>query len=97
MTETDRRYPQIEKEALAVTWACNKFADYIVGKHFLIESDHKPLVPLLNSKHPYHLPPPIVHFRLRMGRFNYTVCQVPGKLLHTAHILSRAPLPSTDN
>ena len=80
MTETERRYAQIEKEALAVTWACNKFADYIVGKHFLIESDHKPLVLLLNSKQLNHLPPRIVRFRLRMGRFNYTVCHIPGKI-----------------
>ena len=49
MTKTERCYAQIEKEALAITWACDKFTDYIIGKHFLIQSDHKPLVPLLNS------------------------------------------------
>ena len=32
MTETEGRYAQIEKEALAVTWACEKFATYILGK-----------------------------------------------------------------
>ena len=34
-------------EALAVTWACNKFHSYIVGREFEIETDHKPFVPLL--------------------------------------------------
>ena len=29
LTETERRYAQIEKEALAVTWSCEKFRDYI--------------------------------------------------------------------
>ena len=29
MTETERRYAQIEKEALAITWACEKFSCYI--------------------------------------------------------------------
>ena len=62
MTETERRYAQIEKEALAVTWACDKFADYVIGKHFQIESDHKPLIPLLNSKHLDNLPPRILRF-----------------------------------
>ena len=95
MTETERRYAQIEKEALAVTWACDKFADYVIGKHFQIESDHKPLIPLLNSKHLDNLPPRILRFRLRMGRFNYTVFHVPGKLLEAADALSRAPSPST--
>lgn len=95
MTETERRYVQIEKEALAVTWACDKFADYVIGKHFQIESDHKPLIPLLNSKHFDNLPARILRFWLRMGRFNYTVFHVPGKLLEAADALSRAPSSST--
>ena len=43
MSETKRRYAQIEKEALATTWACEKFANFLIGKHFLVETDHKPL------------------------------------------------------
>ena len=50
MTETECQYAQIDKEALAVTWACKKFANYIVCKRILIETDHKPLVPILNNK-----------------------------------------------
>ena len=46
MTETERRYAQIEKEALATTWACEKFSDFILGKRIQVETDHKPLVPL---------------------------------------------------
>ena len=38
MTETERRYAQIEKEALAITWACEKFSTYILGMTFLIET-----------------------------------------------------------
>ena len=49
MSETEQRYSQIEKEALAIVWACEKFSDYILGKSFQIETDHKPLVPLLFS------------------------------------------------
>ena len=33
MSETESRYAQIEKEALAITWACEKFSTYILGKH----------------------------------------------------------------
>ena len=42
MTETERRYAQIEKEALAVTWACEKFSTYILGMKFLIETTTSP-------------------------------------------------------
>lgn len=47
MTNTETRYTQIEKEALAITWACEKFSQYILGKQILLETDHKPLVPLM--------------------------------------------------
>ena len=95
LTDTERRYAQIEKEALAITWSCEKFSDYILGKEILIETDHKPLVPLLTSKQLDSLPPRVLRFRLRMDRFTYSICHVPGKDLHTADALSRAPLETT--
>ena len=32
MSDTEQRYSQIEKEALGVVWACEKFPDYMLGK-----------------------------------------------------------------
>ena len=89
----ERRYAQIEKEALAVTWSCERFSSYIIGKHVQIETDHKPLVPLLSSKPLENLSPRVVRFRLCMMRFDYSVRHVPGKLLYTADALSRSPNP----
>ena len=97
MSETERRYAQIEKEALAVTWACEKFTDYILGRKFLIESDHKPLIPLLNTKQLDSMPPRILRFRLRLARYDYSVCHVPGKHLYTADTLSRAPVAGDED
>ena len=89
--ETESHYAQIEKEALAYTWACEKFSTYILGT---IETDHKPLVPLLGTKQLHSLLPRILRFRLRLDRFNYQSVHVPGKHLHTADTLSRAPTSS---
>ena len=97
MSETERRYAQIEKEALAVTWACDKFSDYLLGRRFGIQTDHKPLAPLLTTKHLDHLPPRILRFQLRMACYNYTVDHVPGKLLYTADALSRTPFKGKDS
>lgn len=47
LSEIEKRYAQIEKEALATTWACERFAGYILGKDIHVQTDHKPLVPLL--------------------------------------------------
>lgn len=97
MTETEQRYAQIEKEALATTWACEKFSSYILGMKFTIETDHKPLVPLLERKDLDKLPPRVLRFRLRLARFQYTIVHVPGKHLYTADTLSRAPSPTVNN
>ena len=86
MTETERRYAQIEKEARGCV------SDYILGQEFQIESDHKPLIPLLSLKNLDHLPPRILRFRLRLVRFQYSIHYVPGKMLYTTDTLSRAPV-----
>jgi len=44
LTPTKQRYAQIEKETLALTWACEKFAEYLLGKPFHLHTDYKPLV-----------------------------------------------------
>uniref|UniRef100_A0A1Y1K3D2 RNA-directed DNA polymerase n=1 Tax=Photinus pyralis TaxID=7054 RepID=A0A1Y1K3D2_PHOPY len=43
LTPTQQNYPLIEKEALAVKYACKKFHEYVYGKELTIETDHKPL------------------------------------------------------
>ena len=67
---------------------------YVLGKQFSIETDHKPLVPLLGSKNLDSLPPRVLCFRLRLARFDYSIEHVPGKHLCTADTLSRAPIAS---
>lgn len=59
LTDTETRYAQIEKELLAVVFACTKFRDYIYGKATVIETDHQPLVTILShvpSRHPVTVP-----------------------------------------
>ena len=44
LTQTETRYAQIEKELLAIVFACEKFDKYIFGRDFVhVETDHKPL------------------------------------------------------
>ncbi|UYV66964.1 K02A2.6-like [Cordylochernes scorpioides] len=38
LSETEKRYAQIEKEALAITWACEKFKQYIQGLRRAVNS-----------------------------------------------------------
>ena len=96
LTDAEKNYAVIEKEALAATWASERFSEYILGKQYTLETDHKPLVPLLSTKDLHKMPPRIQRFRLRLMRFSPEVIHVSGKQQITADALSRAPtnLPS---
>ena len=38
MTNTEQRYTQVEKETLGLTWACERFSDYLIGMVFHCET-----------------------------------------------------------
>ena len=62
LTDTKTNYAQIEKEALAITWACENFQDYLIGLYFTVETEHNPLVSLLSTKTLDQLPARVQHF-----------------------------------
>ncbi|GBN19926.1 Retrovirus-related Pol polyprotein from transposon 17.6 [Araneus ventricosus] len=64
LTPTESRYAQIEKEALAVVWGCEKFRDYLTRMHFKIEIDHKPLIPIFSKKNLDELSPRLQRIKL---------------------------------
>ena len=50
MTETEKRYSQTEKDALAIKWAKERLKSYLLGApKFRIVTSHKPLLPLFNK------------------------------------------------
>lgn len=89
MTATERRYAQVEKEALAICWAVEKFHYFLAGRKFEVETDHKPLVALLGLKELARLPLRLQRFRLRMLSYDYNIFYTPGQKLVLADLLSR--------
>ena len=94
---TEQRYAQIEKEALGIMWACEKFSEYISGVTFHIETDHKPLIPIFTQKNLNDMSPRIQRFRMQIMRFTYTISHVQGKDLVCADTLSRSPIRDKGN
>ena len=99
LTPTEQRYSQIEKEALAMVWACEKFECYLLGQPqlFVIETDHQPLQTVMNVQDIDQCPPRLQRLKMRMMRFLCHVTYVPGKLLAVADTLSRSPVGKADD
>ncbi len=86
---------RLKRRCLATTLACERLSPYLLGLKFKLETDHKPLVPLLNTKPLDELLPRVLRFRLRLTKFTFDIVHVPGKRLITADTLSRAPVECT--
>ncbi|XP_055911526.1 uncharacterized protein K02A2.6-like [Eupeodes corollae] len=91
LTSSQQNYAQIEKELFAILFGCIKFHQYIYGKRVIVETDHKPLVPLF-TRALYKVPARLQRFMLRLQSYDLQVVYKPGKYMYTADTLSRAPL-----
>ena len=89
LLSAERGYAQIEKEALAISWACERLDMYLKGLQFTILTDHKPLVSLLGKKPLHDLSPRILRFRLRLLAYDYTISHISGKKFFIPDCLSR--------
>ena len=97
LTTTEKKYSQLEKEALAIIFAVRKFHDYLYGRNFTLYSDHKPLQYILGESNQIPTPtlPRIQRWAITFSTYSYTIKHKPGTQLANADALSRLPLPDT--
>ncbi|XP_048252587.1 uncharacterized protein K02A2.6-like [Haliotis rufescens] len=88
MTSCQRNYAQIEKEMMAIVFGCEKFHHYLMGRRFVVMSDHKPLESIFMK--PLHaVPLRLQRMRIRLQRYDVIVKYIPGKDIPVADMLSR--------
>ena len=95
LSDAETRYATIELEALAVCWALQKCRLFICGLPSVeVLTDHRPLVPILNSKTLDEIENPrLQRLKLRMSEFaHFTATWVPSSQHTAADALSRSPI-----
>ncbi|UYV84158.1 K02A2.6-like [Cordylochernes scorpioides] len=75
LTEAEKRFSQLEKKALSITFGVEKFRQYLLGRKFVLVTDNRPLIHIFSP----HKPIPICAssrikiWSLKLAAFNYTV------------------------
>ena len=96
LTDTESRYSQIEREALAAEFVTARLQMYLLGApRFQLATDHKPFLPLFNNP-TAKLPPRIERLVMKMQNLDFEMIHIPGKTNMTDY-MSRHPLPETGN
>lgn len=89
LSSAEVKYAQIEKEMLAIVFALTRFDEFIYGTHVEIQSDHKPLISIV-QKDINKVSARLQRMLLKILKYDFNLVYVPGKQLVAADALSRA-------
>jgi hypothetical protein len=86
LSKSERNYATIEKECLAIVWGVQKFQQYLYGRTFTVQTDHRPLQYLQEAKSTNSR---LMRWALLLQPFSVIVENIPGKENVPADFLSR--------
>ncbi len=89
MNDSEKEYPQIDKEFLAVVWALERLDAFVYGQDLTVRTDHRPLLGIMR-KPMAHMSTRQQRFVARALRYTFSLEFVPGREMLVADFLSRA-------
>ena len=93
LSPSEQNYSMIEKEALAIIFAVKKFHQYLFGRRFTLQTDHKPLAFLLGPKRgiPVLAVSRLQRWSIQLAAYQYDIEYRASKNHANADALSRLP------
>ena len=91
LTKAEMNYSNIEREALAIVWATQRARQFLLGRKFLLKSDHRPLEFIFNPRKelPKMTSARIVRWAIRLMAFDFDILYVKGNTIPHVDALSR--------
>jgi len=86
LRDPETRYPTIDLEALAVVEGVRVFDSYLYGRHFIVYTDHRPLVYVFSRK---TKSPRMTRFAHDLSFYNFTIRYKEGPANYVPDLLSR--------
>jgi RNase H-like domain found in reverse transcriptase len=98
LSDVERCYAEIDKEALALVYAVENFQQYILRRRFTLKTDHKPLEQLFGPKceNPKLAVSRLSRWSLTLSMYDYNIQYQAGSANAPADILSRFPVDKVD-
>lgn len=94
LTDTQKKYAQINKEAYAIIFGVKKFHQFLYGNHFTLITDHKPLAQIFNPQKelPAYSAMRMQHYAVFLQAFNFKIKYRKSKDHGNADGFSRLPV-----
>jgi hypothetical protein len=96
LNSAERNYGQFDKEGLAIVYGIRKFHQYLFDRHFVVITDHKPLVGLFKGTTPKVTSPRLLRWLVTLSAYSFEVQYREGKAHGNADALSRLPCEDPD-
>lgn len=98
LSNAEKNYGVIQKEALAIIYGTNKFYQFLIGREFLLKTDHKPLIAIFGDKKgiPQMSASRMQRWALHLSAFRFKIQHV-GSSNNVADMLSRLPVDKVPN
>ena len=98
LMDREKRYSVIDKEALAIIFGVTKFYQYLYGRRFILQTDHKPLERILGAHQeiPKMAANRLQRWAITLSAYDYDLEYIKGKHNLLADPLSRLPLRTTN-